>query len=197
MKNSREIIIDTAGKLFLQKGYRAVTMQDIVKGSGLSKGAFYHYFTSKESVLEEVMRSDFSVSIVQTYGDLSTDSLKIFYNGFIKKILKRVDQYQVLTGDQTGTYRANRYALMFDALKILPDLRERQQQNRQQELDIWSEVIRKAKASGEIREDAGEDIELAKLFVIVNYGIGSYFVLGNQVDEMSQEIQKKFNMIYA
>jgi TetR/AcrR family transcriptional repressor of nem operon len=86
---------------------------------------------------------------------------------------------------------------MFDALKILPDLRERQQQNRQQELDIWSEVIRKAKASGEIREDAGEDIELAKLFVIVNYGIGSYFVLGNQVDEMSQEIQKKFNMIYG
>ena len=45
------LILDTAQKLFLEKGYEHTTIQDIIDNlGGLTKGAIYHHFTSKESL---------------------------------------------------------------------------------------------------------------------------------------------------
>lgn len=45
-------IINAAAKLFSEKGYEETTMQDIMLLSGLSKGAIYHYFKSKQEILD-------------------------------------------------------------------------------------------------------------------------------------------------
>jgi AcrR family transcriptional regulator len=50
MADTRDQILTIAFKLFFEKGYKEVTMSDLVKASGLSKGAFYHYFSSKEEL---------------------------------------------------------------------------------------------------------------------------------------------------
>jgi TetR/AcrR family transcriptional repressor of nem operon len=55
VKDNRTHILATAFKLFFQKGYKSVTMSDLVKESGLSKGAFYHYFNSKEELYKHSM----------------------------------------------------------------------------------------------------------------------------------------------
>jgi len=44
MTTTKEHILFTALKLILKKGYGNVTMNELVEASGLSKGAFYHYF---------------------------------------------------------------------------------------------------------------------------------------------------------
>ncbi len=46
--------LDTALKLFNEKGYEKTTINDIIKAMGVSKGAFYHYFASKEDVIEHI-----------------------------------------------------------------------------------------------------------------------------------------------
>lgn len=55
MIDSKEQILKIALLLFLQKGFKGVTMNEIVKMSEFSKGAFYHYFSSKEEVFKEVI----------------------------------------------------------------------------------------------------------------------------------------------
>ena len=50
----RTHILDTAERLFLEKGDDRTSVQDILDGLGLSKGGFYHYFDAKESVLQAV-----------------------------------------------------------------------------------------------------------------------------------------------
>lgn len=52
--DSRLNILKVAMQLFLQKGYKNVSYQELVKRTGLSKGAIYHYFASKEALLEAV-----------------------------------------------------------------------------------------------------------------------------------------------
>jgi AcrR family transcriptional regulator len=52
--NTRTAILSVALRLFLQKGYKDVSYQDIVKKTGLSKGGIYHYFKSKEDLLANV-----------------------------------------------------------------------------------------------------------------------------------------------
>lgn len=47
-------ILDTAGRLFLEKGYERTSLQDIINDTGLSKGAIYHHFSSKEDILEKL-----------------------------------------------------------------------------------------------------------------------------------------------
>lgn len=46
-----ERILEEASRLFLQKGYEKTSMQDIMDATGLSKGAIYHHFASKEDIL--------------------------------------------------------------------------------------------------------------------------------------------------
>jgi AcrR family transcriptional regulator len=52
--DTRSNILKTALLLFLEKGYKDVSYQDLVKKTGLSKGAMYHYFASKEELLMAV-----------------------------------------------------------------------------------------------------------------------------------------------
>ena len=51
----RNEILDVAQKLVQSKGYEQMTIQDILDAVQLSKGAFYHYFTSKQQLLEALL----------------------------------------------------------------------------------------------------------------------------------------------
>ena len=50
----RKEILDAAEKLFMQKGYEATSVQDILDALQLSKGGFYHHFETKKAVLEAI-----------------------------------------------------------------------------------------------------------------------------------------------
>jgi AcrR family transcriptional regulator len=49
-------VLDAALELFMEKGFAATRVDDIAKRAGLSKGAVYLYFPSKEAVLEALVR---------------------------------------------------------------------------------------------------------------------------------------------
>ncbi|MDR1960926.1 MAG: TetR/AcrR family transcriptional regulator [Gracilibacteraceae bacterium] len=49
-------ILDVSAELFMEKGYEHTTMQDIVNGLGMSKGAIFHHFKSKEDVMNGVIQ---------------------------------------------------------------------------------------------------------------------------------------------
>lgn len=51
----KQEIIDTAEMLFTEKGYDQCSVNDILNAIGIAKGTFYHYFKSKEEVLDAVI----------------------------------------------------------------------------------------------------------------------------------------------
>lgn len=53
--DSRRALLDAAAKLIAKRGYRGTTVDDVVAGSGLSKGTFYWHFKSKEDLLLAVL----------------------------------------------------------------------------------------------------------------------------------------------
>ncbi len=50
----RRELLDAAIELFCEKGYDNTSVNDIINRVGVSKGAFYYYFASKEEVLETI-----------------------------------------------------------------------------------------------------------------------------------------------
>ena len=53
--DKRKLIIDTAVRLFADKGYHATSISMIAKEAGMSKGLMYNYFESKEALLRAIM----------------------------------------------------------------------------------------------------------------------------------------------
>ncbi len=51
----RRELLAAAARLFSKKGYRATTTDEIARAAGLTKGALYHHFKSKEDVLYELV----------------------------------------------------------------------------------------------------------------------------------------------
>jgi AcrR family transcriptional regulator len=53
-KQKRQLIKETALKLFATKGYATTSINDIAQTAGISKGLMYNYFKSKEEVLQTI-----------------------------------------------------------------------------------------------------------------------------------------------
>lgn len=53
-ERTKSEILKTAGYLFREKGWDKVTIEDIVKEVGVTRGAFYHYFKSREELIYAV-----------------------------------------------------------------------------------------------------------------------------------------------
>lgn len=60
-RKKREFVLDTALQLFIEKGYDQVSVDDIIAQTGTSKGTFYHYFDSKEDILQEINRKQLDI----------------------------------------------------------------------------------------------------------------------------------------
>lgn len=56
MKDRKQHVIDTAHQLFVEKGFQATSIQDILDYSSISKGTFYNYFSSKNELLMAIFR---------------------------------------------------------------------------------------------------------------------------------------------
>src|SRR5512137_1096833 len=53
-EETRSHILDVAGELFAERGYDATSVADICARAGVTKGAFYHHFKSKQAVFLEL-----------------------------------------------------------------------------------------------------------------------------------------------
>jgi AcrR family transcriptional regulator len=55
-EEKRRVILDAAVRVFARKGYHTCRVGDIAEEAGVAHGLLYHYFTSKDEVLETVFR---------------------------------------------------------------------------------------------------------------------------------------------
>src|SRR5882672_8550319 len=51
---TKRLLVDAAIKLFSAVGYAETSLQELVTEAGLTKGAFYHHYRSKEEILLEI-----------------------------------------------------------------------------------------------------------------------------------------------
>jgi len=70
VKEKEKIIIDSAIKFFAQKGFSSTSVQEIASDCGISKGAFYLYFKSKDSLLYKILQYYYD-ELIETLEEIS------------------------------------------------------------------------------------------------------------------------------
>lgn len=179
----------------MQKGFKAVTIEDIIGKTEMSKGAFYHYFTSKKDLFSEVV-NDYILKIMNIdYDKISHDSLKDFYTNH-KKIIeaKSAMMHSINLAKETGE-AFNYYWLIFDAMRILPEFKKTFFEIHENEFQSWIKIVRMAKKSGEIKTKLSDE-KVAKLFIYANDGAGMNLILTNNADNLGKEILLVHDCIY-
>lgn len=96
----RQFILETARKIFMEKGYNNVTMKDIVEACGISRGGLYLYFSSTKDIFMEVLQLEsqekddlFSENIREDAA--ASDILAILLKEQKKELLRRKNSLTV------------------------------------------------------------------------------------------------------
>ncbi|SFK82633.1 DNA-binding transcriptional regulator, AcrR family [Porphyromonadaceae bacterium KH3CP3RA] len=194
MHGSREHIIKKATALFLQKSFKAVTMKEIVESTGLSKGAFYHYFPSKESLFLEIVETYIRMLNID-FDKFSKNSLYEFYHNYIDSSYKKFMQLKEFLEDTNDEDDLTYITLTFDAINLFPGFKEQVRQLHNRELSAWENVIQLAMERGEIKSSMSA-MQIAKLFVYVSDGIGQRLIMQGQIKDLKDELLALWNGLY-
>ncbi|HUZ80892.1 MAG TPA: TetR/AcrR family transcriptional regulator [Gaiellaceae bacterium] len=62
----RRELLDAAARVFARRGFHASRVGDIAEEAGVAHGLLYHYFRSKEEVLETIFRETWGILVVET-----------------------------------------------------------------------------------------------------------------------------------
>lgn len=92
----RKYIIEKAALVFGEKGYKSVTMKDIVEACEISRGGLYLYFGSTKEIFEAVLESrSLTVAANQAEDELPGDRLLTFLEEKKNEILDDKDDLKV------------------------------------------------------------------------------------------------------
>lgn len=123
-EQKRKYIVETSRGVFMEKGYREVTMKDIVEACQISRGGLYLYFSSTKELFEEVLKMEqedtddvFAQSITEE--TTPTDILALFLKEQKKELLNKKLSLNVATYEyffaNTIPSRENFLKKQFDA----------------------------------------------------------------------------------
>lgn len=98
--------LDVAQGLFFSKGYERTSVADIIKGVGVAKGTFYHYFDSKTDILDAIAKR-MTEQIIAT--------LQPMLNNEALNAKEKFEQFF----SQIGNWKLDRKQLMLDMVRTL------------------------------------------------------------------------------
>lgn len=104
-KNTRDLLLKTAIKLFAEKGYADTSIREIGSKAGVSTSVLYHYFKNKEEMLFEVTISSSReliqelIKIQEQYSDPLECLKQMLITHMVSFSLKRKEETQILASD--------------------------------------------------------------------------------------------------
>jgi TetR/AcrR family transcriptional regulator, fatty acid metabolism regulator protein len=80
-EEKRRLILDAAVRVFARRGFHTSRVGDIAEEAGVAHGLLYHYFASKDEVLETIFRENWSVLVhrldaIEQSGEPAFDQLR-------------------------------------------------------------------------------------------------------------------------
>lgn len=159
----RQQIIDAAYRCFARKGFHQATMRDIYAEANLSPGAIYHYFDSKDAIIQASFEFDYERSL-----------------GLFAAALQRDDPMQALhelldfffqgleNATAVGAPRVN--VQSWGEALVNPPLLKTIQRTRESYLDVLTQLIHKAQAAGQL--DSSLDPQaVGRMLLSLYYGL--------------------------
>lgn len=192
--NRKEHLYAVAFKLFLTKRYDAVSVSDIEKESGMTRGAITYYGKDKRGLFYDVVRHFLidSQNIDFKLRKRDFENLSDFIEEYVRSCQETMTKFHQIDSAVENGSRAY-MALILQICDFFPDLHEQYLENRNKELLKWIEIIQVAIGNKEIKHDI-DVITTAKMFMNVFYGQSYLDALSAGLNTV--ELRLQFQYIY-
>ncbi len=108
---TRQLLIETTLQLVLEKGYEAITIQDITDRADLGRGTFYIHFKDKEEVVWTAFQAMFKDLEQHAHQMLDRSLPQVEYYGLLnifRHAEKNADLYRVMLGGKGSALLTSR-----------------------------------------------------------------------------------------
>jgi AcrR family transcriptional regulator len=183
---SREAIVDAAARLFLERGFGAVSMDELAVAAGLARRTLYNQFANKEEIFREMLLrvsrqlENAFPSGIETEGDVET-VLRVIarvilglhknpeYLGFLRMVIADARQFPWIAEEFAAvmdpqTERLSRYLGHLTEMGILtcekPTLAAHQFMGILNEFSLWPWMIGRDRALAPDKDVVDEAIEM-------------------------------------
>lgn len=179
----RRQIIDAAYQCFARKGFHQATMRDIYEEADLSPGAIYHYFRSKDEIIQASFEFDYQRSLDLFSAAKESDdplaALSDLFDFFFRGL-----QGAATLG--AGWVNVQSWG---EAL-VNPRLHATIRQVLDSTLDALSHIIRKAQEMGRI-EKSLDPLSVGQMLISLYYGLELQMALdpGIDVDKYTKAVK--------
>jgi AcrR family transcriptional regulator len=147
-------LLELAATMFAQRGLRATTVRDIADGAGILSGSLYHHFSSKEEMVDEVLRGflDRLFGRYQEIIDTEINPLERLRGLFMASFdaIERHHAHVVIYQDEAKHLSAQ------PRFSYIDDLNRRQRK-------MWVDVLTEGIEQGYFRQDL--DVDLVYRFI--------------------------------
>lgn len=145
----RDELLGLAATMFAQRGLRATTVRDIADAAGILSGSLYHHFSSKEAMVDEVLRGflDWLFDRYQQIIDTESDPMERF-KGLFMASFDAIEHHHaevVIYQDEAKRLSAQ------PRFSYVSELNQRQR-------TMWVDVLTEGIAQGCFRPDINVDL---------------------------------------
>lgn len=195
--NRKEHLYFAAFKLFITKQYDAVSISDIEKESGMTRGAITYYSQSKRGLFYDVVKHFIidTQNIENKVKYAAAKTLKDFIEAYVtgcQDTMNRLDYIDKSVQNASSAYMS----LILQICRFFPDLHDKYIENRNKEMALWIKIIQKAIDSHEVK-DGISIVSMAKNFMNIFYG-QSYLdslSMGLNTVELKVQMMSLYNLL--
>ena len=170
----RQQIIDAAYQCFARKGFHQATMRDIYEQANLSPGAVYHYFNSKDEIIEASLDFDYRRSLDLFIAARGSEDPMQGLNDLLNFFFQGLEEAATLGA---GSVNVQGWG---EAL-VNPRLLETFHRVLDSYLDALSHIVRRAQESGQIDRSL-DPMSVGQLLISLYYGLELQKALNPEVD---------------
>lgn len=150
----RDELLELAAKMFAERGLRATTVRDIADSAGILSGSLYHHFSSKEEMVDELLRGflDWLFNRYQEIVDTEPNPLERLKGLFMASFEAIEDRHAQVVIYQDEAKR----------LADQPRFAYVEERNKEQR-KMWLDLLNQGVAEGYFRPDI--DVDLVYRFI--------------------------------
>ena len=185
-QKSKKKIYETAMALIYKKGFDGITVDEICKKTGISKGLFYNYFPSKDALFTELSKD---------INNIQDDIRALFHEGqtFLERLIIFVENNAKLLNApiyEEATRTAYSYALKNPG-KSFYCSRTREY------YVLLKEIVLYGQSRGELRTDLSPEY-ISDFFAAATWGFFFATLIGFQNESpLPEYIKPRFELLYS
>ena len=164
---TKENIVTAALRLFLTRGYQSVSLADVAREAGITKGGIYHYFSGKDELLR--LSLQLLINRVEAmYRELLSDRHSIRQVLHALMVARTPERYfqDLLQAEKSCRLDYAQFAL--EIMRKFPDIQQQIEQCNAAVCDALASKLQRGAASGEIKSGIDSFALAAGILALVN-----------------------------